>query len=132
MTICNNVDIDRVKQLIKDKGLKQKHICAQLGLSETYLSNVKNGKDKMTVERLNKIAAMLDTSYEYLTNQTDNPLPAELTQIAQSQDETVALSLISKLSTLTEDQKNTFARLFALSTDNFNRAMEILKLFLDK
>lgn len=132
MTICNNVDIDRVKQLIKDKGLKQKHICAQLGLSETYLSNVKNGKDKMTVERLNKIAAMLDTSYEYLTNQTDNPLPAELTQIAQSQDETVALSLISKLSTLTEDQKNTFARLFALSADNFNRAMEILKLFLDK
>lgn len=132
MTICNNVDIDRVKQLIKDKGLKQKHICAQLGLSETYLSNVKNGKDKMTVERLNKIAAMLDTSYEYLTNQTDNPLPAELTQIAQSQDETVALSLISKLSTLTEDQKNTFARLFALSGDNFNRAMEILKLFLDK
>jgi transcriptional regulator with XRE-family HTH domain len=132
MTICNNVDIDRVKQLIKDKGLKQKHICAQLGLSETYLSNVKNGKDKMTVERLNKIAAMLDTSYEYLTNQTDNPLPAELTRITQSQDETVALSLIGKLSTLTEDQKNTFARLFALSGDNFNRAMEILKLFLDK
>ena len=70
-------DIDRIKTLIKEKGIKQKHVCAQLGLSETYLSNIKNGKDRMTCERLKKIAEMLDTTTEYLTGHTDDPSPSE-------------------------------------------------------
>ena len=65
------VNIDRIKELAKEKGIKIKYICSQLGLAETYLSNVKNGKDRMTDERLQKIADILDTTVEYLTGETD-------------------------------------------------------------
>ena len=78
MDIMNNADcvnIDRIKALIKKRGLKIKYVCAELGLAETYLSNVKNGKDRMTDERLYAIADVLGTTYEYLTNQTDDPKP---------------------------------------------------------
>ena len=78
LDIMNNADcvnIDRIKALIKKRGLKIKYVCAELGLAETYLSNVKNGKDRMTDERLYAIADVLGTTYEYLTNQTDDPKP---------------------------------------------------------
>lgn len=65
------VNIDRIKELAKEKGIKIKFICSQLGLAETYLSNVKNGKDRMTDERLQKIADILDTTVEYLTGESD-------------------------------------------------------------
>ena len=68
-------NIDKIKQLAREKGLKIKFICQQLGLSETYLSNVKNGIDRMTDERLIKIAALLQTSTDYLNDKTDNPAP---------------------------------------------------------
>ena len=64
-------NIDKIKALAKEKGIKIKYICSQLGLSETYLSNVKNGKDRMTDERLAIIAQILGTTTEYLTDKTD-------------------------------------------------------------
>lgn len=70
--MCN---IDRIKNLAKEKGIKIKYICAQLGLAETYLSNVKNGKDRMTNDRLSRIAVMLDTTVDYLADVTDDPTP---------------------------------------------------------
>ncbi len=75
MNNADCVNIDRIKALIKKRGLKIKYVCAELGLAETYLSNVKNGKDRMTDERLYAIADVLGTTYEYLTNQTDDPKP---------------------------------------------------------
>ena len=72
--MCN---IDKIKSLAREKGVKIKYICAQLGLAETYLSNVKNGKDRMTQDRLEQIADILETTVEYLTDQTDDPSPKE-------------------------------------------------------
>ena len=65
------VNINKIKNLAKEKGLKIKYICDQLGLSDTYLSNVKNGKDRMTDERLAIIADILNTTPEYLRDETD-------------------------------------------------------------
>lgn len=67
------VNIDKIKILAKEQGIKIKFICSQLGLSETYLSNIKNGKDRMTDERLEKIAEILHTTPEYLRDETDDP-----------------------------------------------------------
>ena len=72
--MCN---IDKIKSLAREKGVKIKYICAQLGLAETYLSNVKNGKDRMTQDRLEQIADILETTVEYLTDETDDPSPKE-------------------------------------------------------
>lgn len=64
-------NINKIKQLAREKGIKIKFICAQLGLSETYLSNVKNGRDHMTDERLSAIANILGTTVEYLNDETE-------------------------------------------------------------
>lgn len=110
-------DIDRIKTLIKDKGMKQKHVCAQLGLSETYLSNIKNGKDKMTCERLKKIVEMLGTTTDYLTGHTDDPSPIEPKPPKAE---------------LSEDQQELLQRLLSLSGDEQKKAFDMLKLYLDK
>lgn len=68
-------NIDKIKQLAKEKGIKIKFICGQLGLSETYLSNVKNGRDHMTDERLSTIAKLLGTTTAYLNDETDEKRP---------------------------------------------------------
>lgn len=81
MDNLNNANIDKIKSLAKEQGVKIKFICSKLGLAETYLSNVKNGKDRMTMERLEIIADTLNTTVEYLTDKTDQkekPTPKEV------------------------------------------------------
>ena len=64
-------DIQRIKALAREQGIKIKYLCAQLGLAETYLSNVQNGRDRMTDERLERIAELLNTTPAYLNGETD-------------------------------------------------------------
>lgn len=68
------VNIDKIKSLAQERGIKIKYLCAKLGLSETYLSNVKNGRDRMTDERLEIIADLLGTTVAYLNDETDEKL----------------------------------------------------------
>ena len=73
------VNVHRIKTLIKLKGMKIGHVCAQLGLTHTYFSNVESGKTTMSDERIYKVADILGTTYEYLTDQTGDPrLPEEI------------------------------------------------------
>lgn len=65
-------NINKIKALAKEKGIKIRYICSQLGLTETYLNNVQNGKDRMRPERLEIIAEILDTTPEYLNDETDS------------------------------------------------------------
>lgn len=98
--MCN---IDRIKNLARQKGVKIKYICAQLGLAETYLSNVKNGKDRMTQDRFEQIADILGTTVEYLTDRTDDPAPKEKDPI-QALDE-VESAVIEILRGMTVQEK---------------------------
>lgn len=103
-----NNQIDRIKLLAREHGIKIKYICEKLGLAETYLSNVKNGKDRMTDARLNIIADILHTTPEYLNGETDEKekpatgLPSDglsekkiqlINQIRDADDDTVDLLL---------------------------------------
>lgn len=98
--MCN---IDKIKALAREKGVKIKYICSQLGLAETYLSNVKNGKDRMTQERLEQIAAILETTVAYLTDETDDPAPKEKEPV-QALDEVEEL-VLQILRTMTVEEK---------------------------
>ena len=102
------VNIDRIKELAKEKGIKIKFICSQLGLAETYLSNVKNGKDRMTDERLQKIADILDTTVEYLTGESDE----------KESSVGITVSLTSEESALIESYRN--------SPENVRKAVKAL------
>lgn len=123
-----NANIDKIKCLAKERGLKIKFICGELGLSETYLSNCKNGKDRMTEDRLRKIAEILGTTYEYLTDQTDDPLPtlARLADMAASLEERIIHEVMDKIAVMTDDQLETVRRLFALPDEEFGKALELL------
>ena len=98
--MCN---IDKIKTLAREKGVKIKYICSQLGLAETYLSNVKNGKDRMTQERLEQIAEILGTTVAYLTDETDDPAPKEKEPV-QALDE-VEAAVLEILRTMTVEEK---------------------------
>ena len=69
------VNINKVKRLSKEKGIKQGFLCSQLGMTYAYLNDVAKGKSTMSDDRIKKIADVLGTTYEYLTNQTDDPKP---------------------------------------------------------
>lgn len=72
------VNIPKIKALIKQNGLKISHVCSQLGLSHTYFADVAAGKTTMPNDRIYKVAELLNTSYEYLTDQTDDPLSPDM------------------------------------------------------
>ncbi len=74
------VNISKIKSLIKLKGMTQVFVCNQLGVKGSYLSDVANGKNTMSKDRIRTIAEILDTSYEYLTDQTDDPVGPEARQ----------------------------------------------------
>lgn len=120
-------DIDRIKCLAKQKGIKIKHICKELGLSETYLSNCKNGKDRMTDERLFKIARMLDTTYEYLTDQTDDPDPHSAAKQAESPEEKLIHTMIERAMQLSPEQIEILQEVFESKEEDFDRALSVLK-----
>lgn len=70
---CENVNIEKIKSIIREKGLKIKAVCKDLGFYETYFSNIKNRQDRMTEERLIRLAEYLGVAPGYLTDETDDP-----------------------------------------------------------
>ena len=110
------VNIDRIKNLAREQGIKIKFICASLGLAETYLSNVKNGKDRMTDDRLAKIAEILHTTPEYLRDETDDPAP--------EQKEKTAVEIDSGLKEMNEIFNS-------LYPENRAKLLELSRLYLD-
>ena len=69
------VYINKIKTLAKNQGITIAFICKQLGNGRGYLNDVANGKNTMPDERIRKTAQILGTTFEYLTDQTDDPKP---------------------------------------------------------
>lgn len=69
------VNINKIKDTCKTKGIKQGYLCAQLGVAKGYFNDVERGKNSMSEERIAKIAELLNVSIAYLTDQTDDPAP---------------------------------------------------------
>lgn len=67
------VNVTKIKDLCKARGIKQSYICEQLGLARTYFNTVQNGRSSISDERLETIASILHTTTEYLKDETDNP-----------------------------------------------------------
>ena len=63
-------NIDKIKSLAKKQGLKLKFLCSQVGMTESYFSDVKNGKNTISDERLQIIADLLHTTPAYLKDET--------------------------------------------------------------
>jgi hypothetical protein len=88
----------------------------------------------MSEDRVYKIAQLLGTTYEYLTDQTDEPMQTleHLADMAASLEEQIFQDVMSKLAEIPEDRRETFRKLVTLPDDEFERAMDMLELLWKK
>ena len=128
------VNINKIKELAKSKGISITYICEQFGTSRGYLNDVARGKNSMSEERIRKVAEILGTTYEYLTDQTDDPLPppAQLADMAESLEERIVHEVMYKLAEMPEEQKETLSSLLKLPDAEFKRALDMLNLMWGK
>ena len=85
------VNIDKIYDLAKDKGIKLSHICSKLGVARTYLADARNKKTIISEDKIKIIADVLSTTPDYLNDNTDkkekpvtddgNELEAEATKL---------------------------------------------------
>lgn len=92
--------IDRILEVAKGKGVTNTFICSALGLSRGYLSDVKNGKNTMSEDRVVAIAEILNVSTDYLLGKTENPTTTNDSEVGALQDPVTAeiLDIMRKLS----------------------------------
>jgi len=57
---------NRIKEILGKKGIKQKFVCDKLGINESVLSLIINGKRKPSQERLKALAKILNVSIKDL------------------------------------------------------------------
>jgi|TARA_R110000824_G_scaffold70866_2_gene181671 putative transcriptional regulator len=57
---------NRIKEILREKGIKQTYICKELGINESVLSLIINGKRKPSQERLKALAKILNVSIKDL------------------------------------------------------------------
>ena len=65
------IEVERIKELAKEKGLSLRKMYINLDLPQEYLRDVNSGKTTLKEIRLEKIADYLNTTVEYLRGETD-------------------------------------------------------------
>ena len=93
------VNFDKMNSLAKENGLKMAYFCDLLGKSRHFITDVKNGKSYFTKDQLQIIADKLNTTTEYLTDQTDQ----KEKPVDQMTDEQLDNAFIHLLGGLTAD-----------------------------
>jgi repressor LexA len=67
------VNVDKIKKLAELQGIKLTRVCETIGRKVYYLNDVKRHGGSMPQEYIDKIAALLSTTSEYLCDETDDP-----------------------------------------------------------
>ena len=67
------VNVDKIKRLAELQGIKLTRVCETIGRKVYYLNDVKRCGGNMPQEYIEKIAALLSTTPEYLCDETDDP-----------------------------------------------------------
>ena len=71
MKSYNAANVAKIKEMAKERGISQKFLCDCLGKRRTFLTDVAHNKDKIDPDELVIIADKLNTTIEYLTDQTE-------------------------------------------------------------
>ena len=103
MAKLSYVNVDRIKELSKSHGISLKYFCDLFGKTRTYLADVRSGKNKMDESELGQIADILETTVEYLTDETDDPSPKEKEPVTALDE--VESAVIEILRGMTVEQK---------------------------
>ena len=112
------VNVSIIRSLCLERGVKLVFLIEKLGLkSRTYFQDIeKSGRDIPT-ERLETIADLLDTTVEYLTDQTDDPSPKQKKPAAISdelwdmiQNDPKAIALLEMVLKMSPEQRDKFEK----------------------
>lgn len=122
------VNISKIKDLAKSKGISVAYICEQFGTGRGYLNDVARGKNSMSEERVFAVAKILGTSFEYLMDITDDPEPDFIARSAESLENQIVNEMIYRLTAMPAEQQETVSRLLKLPDNEFQRALNMLNL----
>ena len=70
--------IDRILELLHERGITQKQLAEAIKVSTGNISDWKAGKAKPSIEVLSRIAEYFGVSIDYLVGRTDVPNTADL------------------------------------------------------
>lgn len=65
------VNLKKLKELIKEQGVKQAAICRLLNKNLAFMNDLWNGRTSLKPDELKTVADYLHTTPEYLTDQTE-------------------------------------------------------------
>ena len=68
------VNIDKIKELSRQRGIKMCFLAQQIGVPHTYFADIKNKHRDIPDSRLSVVANILNTTVEYLRDETDDPV----------------------------------------------------------
>ena len=117
MGIVRNVDVDRIKALAKSQGVTMTYLASMLGKYRNFLSAVRLGTDRIDDTELRRIAERLNTTVEYLTDQTDDPEPQKAAAKGQP---------------LTAEQAALIEQVRSLSAEDVRRVADIVSYVISK
>lgn len=86
----------------------------------------------MSDDRIFKVARILDTTFDYLTDLTDDPSPNYADKQAESPEEKLINKFIERTMTMTADQIDTLDKIFSMEEDDFTHALSVLKVIGEK
>ena len=117
MANVHNVNIDRIKARAKSNGITLKYLCDCIGKPRGFLSVVRSGRDYVDDRELAIIAAKINTTVEYLTDQTDDPEPPKAAAKGQP---------------LTAEQAALIEQVRSLSAEDVRRVADIVSYVISK
>ena len=111
------VNVAKIRTLCSERGIKLVFLIEKLGLkSRTYFQDIeKSGRD-IPLDRLEVIAETLDTTVEYLTDQTDDPgkekKPAAISDELWNmiQNDPKAITLLEMILKMSPEQRDKFEK----------------------
>ena len=77
MNISLDTFEERIAWLLKQRGMSQKELAAQMDVSVQFLNSLVIGRRRPNVRRLTQIATALHTSVDFLALTSDDPTPPQ-------------------------------------------------------
>ncbi len=93
------VNVAKIKTIAKEQGKTMKFLCDLIGKDRSFLTCVRNGNNHIDNQELQIIADELNTTVEYLTDQTEQ----KEKPIDQMTDEQIDMELVELLTSLDAD-----------------------------
>lgn len=121
------VNTDKIRDLAKSKGIKLSYLSEKLGKHRTYINSVANGNSPMPDDRIHKVAELLNTTYDYLTDQTDDPDPRVFEKQTDTPQERLVHAVMNRAFTLSDEDAKLLADIFDSDDEDFAKILTVLK-----